>query len=49
MYIIEDVYYKDQERFIKYFEKSKYNFSIIDIFHNKNIANNCLIVIEKNE
>ena len=49
IYIIEDVYYKDQERFIKYFEKSKYNFSIIDIFHNKNIANNCLIVIEKNE
>ena len=49
IYIIEDVYYKDQERFIKYFEKSKYNFSIIDIFHNKSIANNCLIVIEKNE
>ena len=49
IYIIEDVYYKDQERFIKYFEKSKYNFSVIDIFHNKNIANNCLIVIEKNE
>ena len=49
IYIIEDVYYKDQEKFIKYFEKSKYNFSIIDIFHNKNIANNCLIVIEKNE
>ena len=49
VYIIEDVYFKDQERFIKYFEKSKYNFSIIDIFHNKNIANNCLIIIEKNE
>ena len=48
-YIIEDVYYKDQEKFIKYFEKKKYNFSIIDIFHHKNIANNCLIVIEKNE
>ena len=49
IYIIEDVYYKDQEKFIKYFEKKNYNFSVVDIFHNNNIANNCLIVIEKNE
>ena len=47
VYIIEDVYYKDQEKFIKYFEKKSYNFSIIDIFHEKNIANNCLIVVKK--
>jgi len=47
VYIIEDVYYKDQEKFMKYFEKKSYNFSIIDIFHEKNIANNCLIVIKK--
>ena len=47
-YIIEDVYYKDQEKFINYFKKLKYNFAIIDIFHQKNIANNCLIVIKKN-
>ena len=47
IYIIEDVYYKDQEKFIKYFEKTSYNFSIIDIFHEQNIANNCLIVIKK--
>ena len=33
VYIIEDVYYKDQEKFMKYFEKKSYNFSIIDIFH----------------
>ena len=45
-YIIEDVYYKDQDKFIKYFENKKYNFSIIDIFHEKNIANNCLIIIK---
>ena len=49
IYIIEDVYYKDQDKFIKYFENKKYNFSIIDIFHEKNIANNCLIIIKINE
>ena len=48
-YIIEDVYYKDQEKFINYFKKKSYNFSIVDIFHNKNIANNCLVVVKKNE
>ena len=48
-YIIEDIYYKDQDKFIKYFENKKYNFSIIDIFHEKNIANNCLIIIKINE
>jgi len=48
-YIIEDIYYKDQEKFINYFKKKSYNFSIVDIFHNKNIANNCLIVVQKNE
>ena len=47
-YIIEDVYYKDQDRFINYFEKTNFNFSIVDIFHEKNIANNCLIIIRKN-
>jgi len=47
IYIIEDVYYKDQEKFINYFKQKKYNFAVIDIFHEKNIANNCLIVIRK--
>ena len=49
IYIIEDVYYKDQKKFINYFKKKSYNFSIIDIFHEKNIANNCLVVVENNE
>ena len=48
-YIIEDVYYKDQKKFIEYFQDKKYYFSIIDIFHEKNIANNCLIVIKIDE
>ena len=47
-YIIEDVYYKDQQKFVNYFKKTDYNFSIVDIFHNDNIANNCLVVIKKN-
>ena len=48
IYIIEDVYYKDQKKFINYFNKTSFNFSIIDIFHDKNIANNCILVIKKN-
>jgi len=48
-YIIEDVYYKDQAKFIKYFENKSYNFSIVDIFHEKNIANNSLVIIRKND
>ena len=47
-YIIEDVYYKDQIKFIKYFDKKPYNFSIIDIYHEKNISNNCILIIKKN-
>ena len=36
-----------QEKFLRYFKKTSYNFSIVDIFHEKNIANNCLIVVKK--
>ena len=49
IYIIEDVYYKDQKKFFDYFKNTNYNFSIVDIYHSKNIANNCIIVIRKNE
>ena len=47
-YIIEDVYYKDKEKFINYFKNTDYNYSIVDIFHEKNIANNCVVVVRKN-
>ena len=47
-YIIEDVYYKDQKKFINYFKDLNYNFSIIDIYHEENIANNCVIIVKKN-
>ena len=46
-YIIEDVYFKDEEKFIEYFKDKPYNFSLINIYHEKNIANNNLIVIRK--
>ena len=48
IYIIEDVYFKDKIKFINYFEKTNYNYSIVDIYHEKNIANNCLVVVRKN-
>lgn len=47
IYIIEDVYYKDQEKFIKYFNKLEYKFSIVDIYHPKNISNNCIVLVQK--
>jgi hypothetical protein len=47
IYIIEDVFYKDIRKFEKYFKKTKYNFSIVEIFHEKNIANNALIKVTK--
>ena len=47
VYIIEDVYYKDKNKFIDYFKNSNYIFSVIDIFHEKNIANNCVVVVQK--
>ena len=47
-YIIEDIYFKDKIKFINYFKNYNYNFSIVDIYHNKNIANNCLVIVRKN-
>ena len=47
IYIIEDVYYKDEEKFISYFKNKSYNFSLINLYHDKNISNNNLIIIKK--
>ena len=49
IYIIEDIYYKDKKKFINYFKNLKYNFAVIDLYHQKNIANNSLIVVRKND
>jgi hypothetical protein len=48
VYIIEDIYFKDKEKFINYFKNTNYNYSIVDIYHKKNIANNCVVIIRKN-
>ena len=48
IYIIEDVFYKDKKKFLNYFRNKNYNFSIVDIHHKKNIANNCLAIVRKN-
>lgn len=48
IYIIEDVYFKDKQKFINYLNNSDYNYSIVDIYHKKNITNNCIILIRKN-
>ena len=45
IYIIEDVYSKDKEKFLDYFKKNNYNFSIVDIFHPNNISNNSIVKI----
>ena len=47
IYIIEDIYYKDYKKFINYFKKKEYNFSIINIYNSKNISNNSLVIIKK--
>ena len=48
IYIIEDIFYKDKKKFLNYFKNKNYSFSIVDIYHNKNIANNCLAIVRKN-
>ena len=47
IYIIEDVHYKYKLKLLDYFKNKNYNFSFINIYHNKNIKDNALIVIKK--
>ena len=48
IYIIEDIYFIDKKKIINYFKGSDCNYSIVDINHEKNIANNCAVVVRKN-
>ena len=48
IYIIEDIFYKDQYKFLDYFNNRNYIFSIINIYHEYNYKNNCLLIIKKN-
>ena len=47
IYIIEDIYFKDKNKFIEYFQQKNILFSLIDIYHENNIANNGVIIIKK--
>ena len=46
-YIIEDIFYKDKERFIKFFEKKKFNYFFVELSSRYNLKDNNLIVIKK--
>lgn len=48
IYVIEDVYRKQIKLYVKYLTKLKLNFTIVDIYHDKTISNNCIILIKKN-
>ncbi|SMF79991.1 hypothetical protein [Candidatus Pelagibacter sp. HIMB1321] len=48
VYIVEDVYNKDQNKFIQYFKEKNYLFTIVDIYHDNNKSNNCIITVRKN-
>ena len=47
-YIIEDIYHKNQNKFLEYFKNKNYNYSLVNIYHENNIKNNSLIIIRKN-
>ena len=39
----------DKIKFIKYFTENFFLFSLIDIYHENNIANNGVVILKKNE
>ena len=46
-YIIEDIFYKDKERFIQFFEKKKFNYFFVELSSRNNLKDNNLLVIKK--
>ena len=46
-YIIEDIFYKDKERFIRFFEKKKFNYFFVELSSRNNLKDNNLLVIKK--
>ncbi len=46
-YIIEDIFYKDKERFIKFFEKKKFNYFFVELSSRNDLKDNNLLVIKK--
>ena len=46
-YIIEDIFYKDKERFIKFFHKKKINYFFVELSSKNNLKDNNLLIITK--
>ena len=46
-YIIEDIFYKDKERFIQFFEKKKFNYFFVELSSRNKLKDNNLFIIKK--
>lgn len=46
-YIIEDIYHKDKERFLRFFKKLDYKYYYIELKNNKKLKDNNLFIIKK--
>ena len=46
-YIIEDVFYKDKNKFLDFFEKKKFNYFFVELSTKKKNKDNNLFIIKK--
>ena len=46
-YIIEDVFYKDKEKYINFFQDKKFNFYFVELRSKNNLKDNNLLIITK--
>ena len=46
-YIIEDIFHKDKERFIKFFNKKKIDYFFIELSSKNNLKDNNLLILKK--
>ena len=46
-YIIEDIFYKDKQKFIKFFEDKKFNYFFVELSSRNNLRDNNLFIIKK--
>ena len=46
-YIIEDIFYKDKEKYINIFDKKRFNFFFVELSTKNNSKDNNLLIIQK--
>ena len=46
-YIVEDIFYKDKDKYINFFEKKRFNFFFIELSSQNNSKDNNLLIIQK--